>query len=293
MNEASFTERSFVERSFVERSFVERYGPWALVAGASEGMGSAFAHALAARGCNVVLLARRLEVLEALAADMVAAHGVEVRVASIDLTSPMLLEQLAPVVDDLEVGLVVHNAGADNNAGLFLDRPVTDALHLLDLNCRSVVLLVHRFAPHLVARGHGGFVLMSSMASVAGSGYTAGYAASKAYGRVLAEGLWLELGQHGVDVLGVPAGLTATPAAARAGILRPDTGIEAMSSEAVVAECLDALGNGPLLVPGEGNRLGAQMFWPIPQRDLVPAMTASTAALFGLPPLAAPPPRET
>jgi hypothetical protein len=68
--------------------------------------------------------------------------------------------------------------------------------------------------------------------------------------------------------------------------------MEPMTPEEVVAECVAALGNGPLLVPGEGNRLGAQTFWTIPQRDLVPAMTASTAALFGLPPLAAPPRRD-
>jgi short-subunit dehydrogenase len=274
-----------------ELEFRERYGPWALVAGASEGTGAAFARAIAERGCNLVLLARRAEPLDALAAELRDSSAVKVRTASIDLTSPDFLAALEPAVDGAEIGLLVHNAGADNRAALFLDRPVSDALHLLDLNCRSVVLLVHRFAPHLVERGRGGIILMSSMASVAGSGYTTAYAASKAYSRVLAEGLWLELAQQGVDVLGVPAGLMATPAAARAGILRPDTGMEPMTADEVVAECLAALGDGPLLVPGEANRLGAKTFWPIPQRDLVPAMTASTAALFGLPPLDAPPPR--
>jgi short-subunit dehydrogenase len=272
-----------------ELAFRERYGPWALVAGASEGIGAAFARALADRGCNLVLLARRSEPLEALAGELRVAYDVEVRSASIDLSRDDFVDELDRVVDEVEIGFVVHNAGADDRAALFLDRPVSDALHLLDVNCRSVVLLVHRFAPALVARGHGGIVLMTSMASVAGSGYTTAYAAAKAYSRVLAEGLWLEFAQRGVDVLGVPAGLTATPAAERAGILRPDTGMEPMTPEDVVTECLAALGDGPLLVPGEANRLGAKTFWPIPQRDLVPAMTASTAALFGLPPLSAPP----
>jgi uncharacterized protein len=274
-----------------ELSFAERYGPWALVAGASEGIGAAFARALAEQGCDLVLVARREGPLDELASELRAETGVEVRTAAVDLTGVDFIGQLEPVVADIEVGFLVHNAGADNHAGLFLERPAGDALHLLDLNCRSVVLLVHRFAPRLVERGRGGVILMSSMASVAGSGYTAGYAASKAYSRVLAEGLWLELGQHGVHVLSVPAGLTDTPAAERAGILRPGTGFDPMPSAVVVAEVLAALGDGPLLVPGEANRLGAQMFWPIPQRDLVPAMTASTAALFGLPVLAAPPAR--
>jgi short-subunit dehydrogenase len=275
-----------------ELAFRERYGPWALVAGASEGTGAEFARALAERGCDLVLLARRTGPLDALADELRASYEVEVRTRSVDLSRPDVLDEVDRVAGDVEVGFLVHNAGADDHAGLFLDRPLDDALHLLDVNCRSVVLLVHRFAPALVARGRGGIVLMTSMASVAGSGYTSAYAAAKAYSRVLAEGLWLELAQHGVDVLGVPAGLTATPAAERAGILRPDTGFEPMAPEDVVAECLAALGDGPLLVPGEANRLGAKTFWPIPQRDLVPAMTASTAALFGLPPLAAPPPRH-
>jgi hypothetical protein len=270
-------------------AFAARYGRWALVAGASEGIGASFAKHIAAAGINVALVARRADPLDALADEVRTSSPVSVRTATVDLTSPTMIEQLAPVVADVEVGLVVHNAGSSMAAGFFLDRPVDDALHLLDLNARSVVLLAHHFAPPMVARGHGGLILMSSMASAAGCAYNAAYSASKAYSRILAEGLWMELGQRGVDVLSVPAGLTDTPAMRRSGIIRDDTGMEAMSSDDVAAEALAALGGpSPVYVPGAANAATATALWPVPRIDLIAGMTAGNAVLYGLEPLTPP-----
>jgi uncharacterized protein len=268
--------------------FAARYGPWALIAGASEGTGASFARHIAERGVNVALIARRPEPLEELAAEIRATTNVEARTATFDLTSASLIDDLAPLVDGLEVGLVVYNAGAVYWADTFVDRDLADALHLVDLNCRGPVLLTHRFGSSMAARGHGGIILMTSMSAAAGSAYTAVYNASKAFDIVLAESLWIELGQRGVDVLGAVAGLTDTPAMHRSGVRFDDPTYVAMSADDVAGEALAALGRGPVHVAGEQNRAMAAALWPGSRADMVAGMSAGAASLYGLPVLPAP-----
>ncbi len=264
-------------------SFAARYGPWALVAGASEGIGAAFARRIAERGVNLALLARNPGPLDALAADLRATTDVEVRTATVDLTSPTVLDDLASLTDGLEVGLLVYNAGAVHSVKFFVDRPVEDALQLVDLNCRGPVLLVHQLGRAMAARGRGGIVLMTSMSAAAGGAYVATYSATKAFDLVLAEALWMELGQRGVDVLSVVAGLTDTPAMRRSGAVTDDSPIEPMDSDEVAVEALAELGRGrPVLYAGAANREVATMFWPVPRADLVAGMSAATASLYGL-----------
>jgi short-subunit dehydrogenase len=272
----------------VRRDFRERYGPWAVVAGGSEGIGEDFADQIAAAGVNVVLLARRIEPLERTADQIRSRHGVEVRTVAIDLTDPDVLGKVEPTVADLEVGLLIYNAGAVHGAELFARRPVQDAIQLIDLNCRTVALLAHHFARPMSERGRGGIVLMTSMSSAAGAAYTAVYNATKAFDFVLAEGLWMELGQVGVDVIAVPAGLTDTPAMRRSGIIGRDD-MPAMRSAAVAKEALDALGSsGPIVAPGAEVQAVASQLWPVCRADLVQALTAGAAALYDLPTLAPP-----
>ncbi|WP_371537575.1 SDR family NAD(P)-dependent oxidoreductase [Streptomyces sp. NBC_00466] len=276
--------------------FAQRYGPTALITGASEGTGAAFARHIAAQGIDLVLLARRPDPLRTLAKEIESTSAVQVRTVAADLTSPTLLDDIADATDGLDIGLLIHNAGASVGNGLFADRPPSDALHLLDLNCRSTVTLAHRYGRLMIDRRRGGIVLMTSLSSVAGNGYNAAYSASKAFERVLAEALWMEYGQAGVDVLGVVAGLTDTPAARREGLVKPDGtalgGFTPMPSDDVVREALAALGNGsPLHTPGKANRAAAQAMWPVPRRDLVMTMTDSNADLYGLDRLTAPQPR--
>ena len=270
--------------------FGAQYGPWALVAGASEGIGAAFARQIAAIGVPVVLVARRSGPLDALATEIRASTGVEARTAAVDLTSPTLLADLAPVTDDLEIGLLIYNAGAVHGADLFVRRSLEDALGLVDLNCRGVTLLTHRFGRPMAERGRGGIILMTSLSSAAGSGYTATYNATKAFDLVLAEGLWMELGASSVDVLAVPAGLTETPAMRQSGILDTDSGFVAMEADDVAREALAGLGvQGPVLVPGVANREAAAGMWPADRRQLVRAMTDGATALYGVPALPDPP----
>lgn len=272
-----------------DTAFTERYGPWALIAGGSEGIGASFARALASRGLNVALLARNAEPLEATAASLRATTAVEVRAAAIDLTSPTLVDDLAPLVDGVDVGLLVYNAGATHGARHLLDQPLEHALNLVALNCRGPLLLTHRFAPAMVGRGRGGIILMTSMSAACGSAYVAAYSATKAFDLVLAESLWIELGQSGVDVLAVVAGLTDTPAMRRSGLVMEGAGFVAMDPADVVDEALAALrGRGPMLVVGDQNREMARTFWPQDRGEIVELMTGGAAGLYELPALPRP-----
>jgi uncharacterized protein len=266
--------------------FASRYGPWAVVAGASNGIGLGFAHQLAARGVDVVLVSRNREALDAAAEEVEAAHpGRATRVVVADLTSPDMAEVIGEATTDLDVGTVVYNAGAEHGAGLFHERPVDDALFLVDLNCRGPVLLAHRFVPRLLARGSGALVLMSSMAAVAGNGYVAAYSATKAFDINLAEGLGVELRPHGIDVMTVIAGATATPSLLGSGAqVDPDT-FSLMQPEDVAREALDALGSGPVLVPGEANQGAFGYLRSIPREEASGLLTQGSTALYGLPPL--------
>jgi short-subunit dehydrogenase len=239
----------------------DRYGPWAVVAGASEGLGAAFATELAGRGLKLILAARRADVLAALA-DRLPTEAVPV-VA--DLATEAGLAAVAEAAVDREVGLVVANA-AYSPIGPFLGLDPAESTRALDLNCRAPLALAHRFLPAMVSRGRGGFVVMSSLAGMQGSPPITVYAATKAFGAVLADGLWAELRGTGVDVVACVAGAVATPNLAGTKAKRaPGT----LSPERVATAALAALGHGPRVVPGLTSRLSA-----IVMSRLLPRRTA-------------------
>ncbi|HEY2513902.1 MAG TPA: SDR family NAD(P)-dependent oxidoreductase [Polyangiaceae bacterium] len=236
-------------------TFADKYGPWAVVAGASEGLGAAFATNLAKRGLSLVLLARRAQALDDLAGSIRKTYGVEVKTAAVDLGQPDVLDRVREATAGLDVGLLVYNA-AYSEIGRFLDQDVAGKLKTLDVNCRAPLLLTDHFGRTMAARGRGGILLMSSMAGFQGAALVAVYAATKAFNTVLGEGLWYELRDQGVDVLPFVAGATTTPnflkTAPRNG---GKLGAPLMSSDAVAQEALDALGHGPRAVAGRANRL--------------------------------------
>ncbi|APR80713.1 putative short chain dehydrogenase [Minicystis rosea] len=260
-------------------AFRTKYGPWALVAGASEGIGKAFAAELAARGLHLVLVARRAALLDDLAAQLRAAHGVEVRTASIDLASPSVLDEVRAATEGLEVGLVVYNA-AYSLVGRFLDQPLADKLRIVDVNCRGPLILADTFGRDMVARGRGGIIIMASLAAAQGTAFVATYAASKAFDLVLAESLWDELRDHGVDVLACRAGATRTPAYERS---RPASEpAPVMEPEAVAREALAALGKTPSMVTGLLNGAVAFLMGRVlPRRAAVSIMGRATRKMYG------------
>ena len=257
-------------------SFAGKYGPWALVAGASEGLGAAFATALAARGLHLVLLARRAEVLAELATSLREHHGVQVETHPCDLARPDLGVFLGALAEARPMGLAVYNA-AYAPIGDVLDRSEDELLRVIDVNVRGPLVTARALAPAMVARGRGGLVLMSSMAGFQGAPRIATYAASKAFTTVLGEGLWSELGPKGLDVIASCAGAIRTPNYRGAATAEaPGT----LDPEEVVRRTLDALGHRPTVVPGLTNQLGRFVLGRVLSRRAAIAMMArNTSAL--------------
>lgn len=262
--------------------FRARYGPWALVAGASEGLGAEFARKLAARGLHVVPIARRQTLLEQLARELEFEHRVEVRPLAIDLAEPDAAAAIVERTRDLEVGLVVYNA-ALSLIGPFLERNLDEKLRMLDVNCRTPLILAHEFGRAMVARRRGGLLLVSSMSAFQGSPLVATYAATKAFDLILGEGLWEELRRDGVDVLAFCAGATRTPNYVASQPEKPPRfAPEPMEPAAVAEEALACLGRTPSAMAGRGNRLAnLLMNRLLPRRTAIEIMARATRAMYG------------
>jgi short-subunit dehydrogenase len=188
-----------------------KYGPWAVIAGASEGTGAEYARQLAALGIHCLLVARRKEPLQQLAQELTDTYHVHTRVLSVDLSTPDAAQRMKAAAADIEVGLYVSNAGADPTGQYFLDVPLEQSHRLININVRTVVDAVHAFAPPMKARGRGGILLMSSGAALGGQPRVAIYSGTKAFELNFGESLWIELRKFGVDVLGVAAPAMDTP----------------------------------------------------------------------------------
>jgi short-subunit dehydrogenase len=224
--------------------FGKRYGPWAVVVGASEGVGTAAAAELAARGVNLVLTARNTAQLESVASDIQTRHDVQVRTLPLDLTAPDAVDRLLQTVEDLEIGLLLYCPGAVHNSDHFVDQPIELPMRMIILNCTVPTALIHALAPPMRHRGHGGVVLVGSLGCFVGSPRTVAYSAAKAFQVNLIEGLWAELHNDGVDLLSAVIGSTTTPARARTLGVQVDDSLD-MSSEEVAHQIIDNIANGP------------------------------------------------
>jgi short-subunit dehydrogenase len=242
----------------------ERYGEWALVTGASSGIGREFARALARDGMSCVLTARREDRLRALAAELERTHGIATRVVTADLADPRGADGLADAVADLEIGVLVNNAGF-GYAGRFDKQDVERLRALVHVNCVAPVVLTSRLLPAMRARGRGAVIISGSIAGHQPLPRLAAYSASKAFDRLLGEALWGELRGTGVDALVLEPGPTDTEFQATAGEI-PHPGEPA---GAVVRVALDALGRQPSVVSGWLNWLRGQASRLVPRSVLV------------------------
>jgi short-subunit dehydrogenase len=248
--------------------FQERYGPWAVIAGASEGIGASVARLLGARGLNVVLVSRRLGALEEVASTISS----ETRTVALDLSDLDAGSRLADATADLEVGLLVYNAGADPNGSRFLDKAPDVWQAMVARNCTTVVDAAHRFGAAMVERGHGGIVLVTSGAAWAGGSHLAIYGATKAFDLLLAESLWAEFGPLGVDVLAMVLGQTDTPAFRR---LLDGRELGALADpDDVARDMLEHLAEGPTFPSGPSP------FGSLPRRQAVELLTEGSASLW-------------
>ena len=262
--------------------FVERYGPWAVVAGASEGIGASFSQKLAARGLNLVLVARRAAPLETLAATLRDQHGVEVRVRPLDLGSPDAVSKLGTAIEGLDVGLVIYNA-AYSPIGRFIDIEVEEHLKAVAVNVHGPLRFSHYFGRRLAERGKGGIILMSSVSGYQGTAMVANYAATKAYDTILAEGLWYELRGHGVDVLACIAGATLTPSYESVTDDIPSKGLaRPMPPDEVTEQALADLGRRPSGASGRRNRFASALLSRIlPRSAAIEMVSKETVRLYG------------
>jgi hypothetical protein len=231
--------------------FVDRYGPWALVAGAAEGIGAAYSAELADRGVNVVLVDVDGAKAEATASTL--RDRVETRVTVADLGSQAGLDAVVHAAGEVDLGLFIYNA-ATSPVGPFVRQSLDQSLVQLDVNVRAPLVLIHRLLPGLLARGRGGIILMSSQSAWRGAPMVATYAATKAWALILGEGLWEELRHEGIDVLAVMPGSTRTP-----GWLSSQPQQSAGTSNVaepidVAKEALDTIGSQPSLICGQANR---------------------------------------
>jgi len=235
--------------------FKERYGNTALIAGASEGLGAAYAHALAARGLDLVLLARRKGLLEETAEQISKQYGVKVLPVVCDLAAADALEKVRSEVGDVNISFLVYNA-AMSYIGPFLSTGISTHTDIASVNMLTQLKMLHYFGGKMVMQRKGGIVIMTSIAGLQGSGFLSTYAATKAFNRVLAEGLWFEWRSKGVDVIACCAGAVATPnyintKPGKASRLEPVPQLPEM----VVEECLRKIGRTPFFISGTGNKL--------------------------------------
>ncbi|MFZ4797940.1 MAG: SDR family NAD(P)-dependent oxidoreductase [Bacteroidia bacterium] len=227
---------------------INKYGKWALITGASSGIGAEFAMQLAALNFNLVLVARRKEKLENLSAELIAKNNIETLVISLDLSKPDFLETLMEQTNHLDIGLLINNAGFAIT-GSFLNDQLENQLSLLDVNCKAPLILSHYFGNKMLVKGSGGIINIASTAAFLPLPYWSNYAASKAYLLSFSEGIWHELKDKGIDVLAVCPGPTQTEFASIANV-----NLNGMTANDVVNYSLKNIGKKSSVIVGFANQ---------------------------------------
>lgn len=235
----------------------EKYGSLALIAGASEGIGAAYAHHLAAEGINLVLIARKKEPLERFAAELSTRYNIETHCIQEDLASPDAANRIMTHVQAHAINLLVYNAG-NSYIGRFEEREWNIHQEIAYTNMITPLHLIHSVAPEMLKRGKGAIILMASLAGFQGTPFIATYAATKAFDQILAESLWYEWKDRGIDVMACCAGATASP-----NFLKTNPGKQhfmapkVQTPEEVVRECLKRLGTTPSFITGRANKIAS------------------------------------
>ncbi len=242
------------------QTFLSKYGPWAVVTGASDGIGYAFAEQLASRGMNLMIVARRADRLNELALELRTRYGVEVQMLAVDLSTPEGLAELASATEPINVGLLVASAGY-GTSGPLLRANLRQERNMLDLNCYAVLEQCVVFGNRFALRGKGGIILLSSLVGWQGVPQSAHYAATKAYVQSLAEGLRLELKPNQIDVLACAPGPVQSGFASRADMVMG----AAVLPQTVAEEALRALGRQGTVIPGGLSKLLSYSLVPLPR----------------------------
>jgi short-subunit dehydrogenase len=250
----------------------ERFGGAAVVTGASSGIGEAFARALAARGMNLILVAREGERLEVLARSLEVEHHIRAIPMAVDLADPNVAQTVSAGAKaaGLTVGLLVNNAGY-GLFGNFTGQDPAEQAGMIDVNCRAPVALARKFAPGMVARGRGGIIFVASTAAYQPTPYFSVYAATKVFDLFMGEALWAELEPHGVEVLALSPGHVPTGFQARSGdpMTNPPGGVS--RPDEIVATALATLGRKPSVISGLRNGAVAALVRLLPRTMVMKA----------------------
>jgi short-subunit dehydrogenase len=261
-----------------------RFGAWALITGASSGIGKEFARQIAASGIHVALVARREALLRTVGAECTQAFGVQHRIIALDLSEPGFLPILADATRDLDVGLVVSNAGT-GSPGRFLHKDREELKQLLRLNTAAHLDIAHHFGERLVRRGSGGLVFVGAMGADKGIPFMANDAGAKAYVQSLSLSLHEELKSCGVHVTVLPPAPTETPVLKKFGLDPATMAIKPMTVDRCVDEGLRALTkNRPVIIPGRINRIMNAVIPAAVVRGMMARMFAKTMAASATPP---------
>ena len=261
----------------------QKYGTTALVAGASEGIGAAFATYLAKEGMDLVLIARRFQPLQRLAESLQERFKINVITFPCDLSDTNAIQQIEKVLNGREISLIVYNA-AFSCIGPFIENSPENISIAVQVNMITQLNLVRLYGEKMVAGGKGAIVLMTSLAGFQGSGYLSLYAATKAFSRILGESLWYEWKDRGVDVIACCAGAVATPGyknsrPEKTGFITP----RVLDPEEVPPECFKRLGNQPSFITGRGNRWASFIMQKIlPRKMAVNIMGDTTKKMYRL-----------
>jgi uncharacterized protein len=261
----------------------QKYGKLALVAGASEGIGAAYSTYLAKEGMDLILIARRKEPLEQLANSLVEKYHIKVECICCDLSETGVAQYINDKVNGIEINLLVYNA-AIPYIGPFEINSLENHTKMALANMVTPMSMVQLFGEPMLEKGKGAIILMSSLAGFQGSGFLTMYAATKAFNRVLGEGLWYEWKNRGVDVIVCCAGATATPNfigsnPGKTGTFEP----QVQNPEEVVKECFQNLGKRPSFISGGGNRLASFIMQKLlPRKMAINLMGDTTRRMYRL-----------
>ncbi len=238
-------------------SLKERYGDLALVAGASEGIGAAYARQLAAEGINLVLIARGKEQLDRFASELINQYGIEVKTIQEDLSEPDAATRIVDQLKGYSINMLIYNAG-NSYIGKFEEKEWNVHKEIAFTNMITPMQLTHLLVPAMLEKGKGAIIFMASLAGFQGTPFIATYAATKAFDQILAESLWYEWKDRGVDVLACCAGATASP-----NFLKTNPGKQhflapkVQTPDEVVTECLMRLGKTPSFITGRANKMAS------------------------------------
>ena len=236
----------------------DKYPGAALITGASAGLGDAFARRCASEGMDVVLVARRRDRLDALAAEIQKAHKVKAHVVAVDLSTPDAANQIKQACDaaGVTVSMLINNAGFGSH-GFYQDTDPAWQLNMVDVNCRAPVALTNVFLPGMIARKNGAVIFLASTAAYQPTPFFAVYGATKSFNLMLGEALWSEMKPFGVDALAVSPGYTTTEFQDVADIKTLPPKALWRKPEDVINSCFGALGKQPSVIDGGKNAMGA------------------------------------